>query len=386
MDMTDSKAAAHCVNSPSSLPALAECPCHTSAPGGSDAESGTRSHAMLAEILRAANDGGTVTPPPGLTDDERERARWAAERILALNESTAGTPPEIHAEQRVVYGDLMRFWLTAAEQAALSGKFGTVDAWWLAAGGMAHIVDYKTYATGDSGKSYLPQGEAYAVLLASTDERILGATFHVAMAGDHTVTSHVIDLAAAVRNVTGIIRRAEAVQTSGLFRDGEDARTKCARPSAWCGTCAHAATCPAVTRAVQMVESGAMVHKPLAVQMAVLPLLEKYAAAVKAKVREELDAGRRVYDATSGIEYGFALRSGKAKLVNLRGLCEAAVMYGVKPEEIADAVKVSATAIDGLLRAADAREGRKIPKADREAVYSPYFEQGAKERYVKRIS
>ena len=58
----------------------------------------------------------------------------------------------------------------------------------------------------------------------------------------------------------------------------------------------------------------------------------------------------------------------------------------MKPDDFAAAVSISKTAVDGLLKAVDERENRKVKKADREAVYVRYFTEPGMERYVKRIS
>ena len=148
----------------------------------------------------------------------------------------------------------------------------------------------------------------------------------------------------------------------------------------------HAATCPAISRAVAIVSEGGILQKPLAVRMAVVPVLESFVKSVKAEVKATLDAGQRVFDAASGIEYGYAERRGRAKLADLRGLAESVIVYGVKADDFAAAVSISKTAVEALLKAVDERENRKVKKADREAVYLRYFTEPGMEKYVKRIS
>ena len=116
---------------------------------------------------------------------------------------------------------------------------------------------------------------------------------------------------------------------------------------------------------------GGILQKPLAVRMAIVPVLESFTKSVKAEVRAELDKGHRVFDEASGIEYALA---------------ESVIVYGVKPDDFAAAVSVSKTAVEGLLKAVDERENRKVKKADREAVYARYFSAPPVEKYVKRIS
>ena len=120
--------------------------------------------------------------------------------------------------------------------------------------------------------------------------------------------------------------------------------------------------------------------------MAVVPVLESFVRGVKAEVKAALDAGERVYDAASGIEYAYAERRGRAKLADLRGLAESVIVYGVKPDDFAAAVSISKTAVDGLLKAVDEANGRKVKKAEREAVYLRYFTEPGFEKYIKRVS
>jgi len=399
----DENGAAHCALGPSSLPARAICPCHESAPGGADAQSGTRSHKVVEANIR---NGQSCTPPepdamgvtespemmgvkpadtylPDTTDDEIGRGVWGANTIKRLRDETA-PGAYIYTETRAKYVE--NTYDPQELRAAFRGKFGTVDAFWESADGATlFISDYKTYANGDSEKSYLPQGMMYAVLLESERKPYKQAVFFVVAGGDHTVARYDFALADAKRETAAIIRRVSAIQSGDLFA-GDEARTKCGKPSAWCKTCAHAATCPAISRAVAIVEGGGILQKPLAVRMAIVPVLESFVKSVKAEVKAALDAGQRVYDEESGIEYGYAERKGRAKLADLRGLAESVIVYGVKPDDFAAAVSISKTAVDGLLKAVDEANGRKVKKADREAVYVRYFTEPGMERYVKRIS
>lgn len=399
----DENGAAHCALGPSSLPARAVCPCHESAPGGADAQSGTRSHKVVEANIA---NGQSCTPPdpdvmgvtespemmgvkpadnylPGTTEDEIGRGVWGANTIKRLRDETA-PGAHIHTETRVEYAydrDNIGY---AAE---LDGKFGTVDAFWESEDGATlYVADYKTYATADGEKCYKPQGMMYAALIETTRKPYARAVFFVVAGGDHTVARYDFALADAIRETAATIRRVDAIQSGDVFATGDEARTKCGKPSAWCKTCAHAATCPAISRAVAIVEGGGILTKPLAVRMAVVPVLESFVKSVKAEVKAALDAGERVYDAASGIEYAFAERKGRAKLADLRGLAESVIVYGVKPDDFAAAVSISKTAVDGLLKAVDERENRKVKKADREAVYVRYFTEPGMERYVKRIS
>lgn len=395
--------AAHCKIGPSTLPARAVCPCHESAPGGADAQSGTRSHKVVEANI--ANGQG-CTPPdhdvmgvtespemmgmkpadnylPGTTEDEIGRGVWGANTIKRLRDETAPCA-YIHTETRVEYGHGHEYTGYFAE---LDGKFGTVDAFWESEDGATlYVADYKTYATADGEKCYKPQGMMYAALIESTRRHYDRAVFFVVAGGDHTVARYDFALADAIRETAATIRRVDAIQSGAVFATGDEARTKCGKPSAWCKSCAHAATCPAISRAVAIVEGGGILQKPLAVRMAVVPVLESFVRGVKAEVKAALDAGERVYDAASGIEYAYAERRGRAKLADLRGLAESVIVYGVKPDDFAAAVSISKTAVDGLLKSVDEANGRKVKKAEREAVYLRYFTEPGFEKYIKRVS
>ena len=387
MNTNTNESAAHCRIGPSTLPARAICPCHESAPGDASAQSGTRSHRVV-EANIDSTEHPELTPPadsylPGTTEDEIGRGIWGANTIKRLRDETA-PGAYIRTETRARYAEQTKD--SHEVRAALRGKFGTVDAYWEGDAETLFIADYKTYANADSEKSYLPQGMYYAVLLESMQKPYKRATFFVVAAGDRTVARYDFDLADATAATVAAIRRVEAVQPGALFATGEEARTKCGKPSAWCKTCAHAATCPAISRAVTLVSGGGILQKPLAVRMAVVPVLESFVKGVKAEVKATLEAGKRVYDEASGIEYGLAERRGKAKLADLRGLAESVIVYGVKPNDFAAAVSISKTAVESLLKAVDDAAGRKVKKADREAVYLRYFTEPGMEKYVKRIS
>ena len=62
MNTNENENAAHCRIGPSSLPARAVCPCHDPAPGGADAQSGTRSHKVVEANI--GNSQSCVPPDP----------------------------------------------------------------------------------------------------------------------------------------------------------------------------------------------------------------------------------------------------------------------------------------------------------------------------------
>jgi hypothetical protein len=402
----DNENAAHCKIGPSTLPARVVCPCHESAPGGADAQSGTRSHKVV-EANIANGQSCTPTDPnlfgvtespemmgvkpadnylPGTTEDEIGRGVWGAKTIMRLRDENA-PGAYIYTETRAKFADTLSEF-SEKERETLRGKFGTVDAFWKSEDGATlFIADYKTYANADSEKCYKPQGMMYAALLKSEKARNATAVvFFVVAGGDRTVARYDFDMEAAIGHTVETIRRVDAIQSGAVFATGDEARTKCGKPSAWCKTCAHAAACPAISRAVAIVSNGGIFEKPLAVRMAIIPVIESFVKRVKAEVKAVLDAGGRVADDASGIEYGYAERRGKSRLADLRGLAQAAIGYGVKPEDFAGAVSISKTAVDALLKAVEEAEGRKVPKADREAVYAPFFTEPGIERYIKRIS
>ena len=383
---TETGGAAHCEIGPSSLPARAVCPCHEPAPSSAERDSGTRAHAVVEVAIRDAVSGGNgdvVAEIAGVTDDEIGRGVWGANAIRRLREETEPDAP-IYLEMRVPYA------LYAGDDgycAALQGKFGTVDAHWESADGETlYIADFKTYATSDGEKNYLPQGMMYAALIASNTRKPRRAVFFVVAGGDRAVARYDFTIEEAINQTAATIRRVEAIRRGVVFDNMEEARARCGKPSAWCKTCAHAGTCPAVGRAVSLVSGGGILTKPLAARMAIVSALESFVKRVRAEVKAELDAGRRVYDPASGIEYGYAERKGKARLADLKGLAGAVIGYGVTPDDFAANVTVSKTAVDGLLKAVDEAAGRKVKKADREAVYAPFFAEPGVEKYVKRIS
>lgn len=373
---------AHCKIGPSSLPARSVCPCHDSAPGGADAESGTRAHAVVATILRG------ITPyySEATTADEIERGEWGAAKILALRDGTA-EGAQIWSERRIEFFFNGRI-EDEETRHTLAGKFGTVDAYWESPSGEhLYIADFKTYAMQSDEKSYLPQGMYYAALLRSMlAPNATEVTFYVVAAGDHSVTEYRFEMGDAIRRTVATIRRVEAVQPGALFRDGAEARAKCGKPSVWCKYCAHAADCPAISRAVSLVNGGGILEKPLAVRYAIIPVLESFAKRVKDEVRAALERGERVYDADTGIEYALAERRGRPKLADLKGLAEAVIAQGVQPQAFAQRVSISKSAVEELLKAADTAAGIKRTKNAREAVYSPFFAEGAPEKIIKKIS
>lgn len=380
---TSNTTEAHCKIGPSSLPARAVCPCHDSAPGGADAASGTRAHAVVSAIISGYNDSVYL---PETTSDEIERGEWGAAKIQTLRDATA-EGAKIHSERRVEFlfnGDIE----DAEAQRTLADKFGTVDAFWLSPdGATVYIADFKTYAMQSDEKSYLPQGMYYAALLKSyAAPKATEAVFFVVAAGDRSVTEYRFTVNDAIRETVDNIRRVEAVQPGALFKTGDEARAKCGKPSAWCKFCAHAADCPAISRAVSLVNGNGILDKPLAVRYAIIPVLESFVKRVKDEVRAALERGERVYDADTGIEYALAERRGRARLADLKGLAEAVVAQGVQPQAFAQRVSISKSAVEELLKAADTAAGIKRTKNAREAVYSPYFIEGAPENIIKKIS
>ena len=397
---------AHCFFGPSTLPARAICPCYKGDGGSSVAESGTRAHKVVEETIKSNQPcvepgmmGVTETPEmmgvdpaanylPDTTDDEITRGKWGAAKICELRDQTE-PGAHIRSEMRFVFSEAHSPFDTTLTN-ELCGIFGTVDAHWVSGDGETlYVADFKTYAKSDGEKDYQPQGKAYAVLIASNGmANCRRAVFFCVCAGDYSVARYDFPIQDAMIETVQTVKKSRAAVpgAGGLFVTGDEAREKCGKPSVWCEHCAYAATCPAISRAVEIVRNDGILTKPLAVRMAVVPILEAFAKKTKAEVREELDAGRRVFDETSGIEYALAERKGRAKLADLKGLAGAVIEHGIEPAAFAAIVSVSKTAVDGLLKAADEQAGRKVKKADREAVYLPYFAAPGMEKYVKRIS
>lgn len=406
-EKTNEQEAAHCYFGPSSLPARAVCPCYVGDGGSAVAESGTRSHKVVEANL--ANRQSCTPPEPGLmgvtespemmgvspadeyapgtTEDEISRGTWGAKKIQELRDQTA-PGAYIYTEKRVKFNPSCALFDNGTGIAELLGVFGTVDAHWIGDNGETlYIADYKTYSRSDGEKDYQPQGKAYAVLIASNcGMNIRRAVFFCVCAGDYSVSRYDFTIDAAVGETVRTIQAARAALPGFLFATGDEAREKCGKPSVWCDHCKFANDCPAISRAVEVVRNNGILAKPLAVRMAVTPILEAFIKSTKEAVKIELDAGRRVWDAESGIEYAYSERKANAKLADIKGLATAVVGYGVDPAAFAEIVKCSKTAVDGLLKAVDEAAGRKVKKAEREAIYTPYYKDAGFNRYVKRIS
>ena len=363
---------AHCANGPSTLPARAICPVHEGSGGGEIAESGTRAHLVVECDLKCEAEPQEVNGV-AVTSDEKNRGHWGAKKIRELAEGA-----EIHSESRVDFHN------ATGEPSPLDGIFGTCDAWWYdEINDVLHVADFKTYAKGDSAKDYGPQLMAYAVMIESRQfPPIEKAVGHVVAAGDYTTTTYEFDIAEAKRTVEAILER---IGTATIAD---------AKPCDWCSTCAKRETCPAMSRAVEAVADKAIEAKPLAFQMALVPAIEAWAKWVKARVREELDAGRPVRAEKKlddgreiVVEFALATKKANAVLVDLKGLAGAVIEAGVNPATFAGAVKISKTAVDKLLKDADEQSGNGRKAKERAAIYEPYFKTpDAPNVYVKRIS
>ncbi len=382
--MNDIIISAHCEISPSTLPARSVCPCHDSGEGDAIADSGTRSHKVVETAIQLGGDEDKVREAlkdcEGLTDDEIARGVWGAAQILAIHNQTEAAA-EIHTESRVDYLTSTAFSLET--NAAMRGKFGTVDAWWEGANTL-YICDYKTYANAMSEKDYTPQGMGYALLIASRTERHYDRVyFNVICAGDRNIHGVSFTLEDAADVVTPLIQRVQAVKYSGLFADGDAARRTCARPSAWCKTCAHAMGCAAIANAVSNVANDQCrtMDIPLARRMVQVPILEEYCKRVKDAVRELLQGGEQVRDDEAGVAYILKDRLGAARLNDLRGLAEALATNGVSMDDFAAVCSVSKSAVDRLLAAANT----EMPKKERELIYKGFFTAGKVQQVLTQV-
>ncbi len=368
----------HAPFGPSTLPPRAVCPCYDGEDASEDANAGTRSHKVLSNIL---SGGGAEMP--GTTDDERARAKWAALTIRGLRDKTA-PGAEIHSETLVEYGGLNYDFL---------GLFGTVDAWWTDEDGEIYVCDYKTFADANGEKDYGPQGMAYAVLLASNPAMVgnaTSATFWAVCGGTRGTRSTRRDrftIVEAEGVVAKILRRSVAVRPGvGLFADMGEAMAKCAKPSAWCDHCAHCGECGAVAKTVALVQNKGILTCPLAVRMDVCTVLEKFIKTVKEEVKATLDAGGRVFDPASGIEYAYGERAAKTACKDLFALSRALAQRGMTPTDFQEIVTVSKSRLIEKLAEVDERAGCDSTPEERKEFIKPFFESKGKVKFVKRIA
>ena len=364
----------HAPFGPSTLPPRAVCPCYDGEASGEDANAGTRSHKVLSNLLTG---GGAEML--GTTEDERARARGAALTIRSLRDATA-PGAEIHSETFVEYGGRNHNFI---------GLYGTVDAWWTDGDGEIYVCDYKTYANANGEKDYSPQGMAYAVLLASNPGMVgnaTSATFWTVCGGTRETRRDRFTIVEAEGVVSKVLRKSVAVRpATGLFDSLREAMRVCARPSAWCDHCAHRGKCPAIDKTVALVQTGGILSRPLAVRMKACEILEKFMSSVKAEVKATLDAGGRVFDPESGIEYVYGERAAKSTCKDIFALTRALAQRGVTPRDFEEVVSVSKTRLAAKLAEVDERAGCESTPDERDAFIRPFFGSKGTVKFLKLI-
>lgn len=372
---TSAPAVPHAPFGPSTLPPRAVCPCYDGEASGEDANAGTRSHKVLSNLLTGGGE-----EKPGTTEDERARARWAALTIRSLRDATA-PGAEIHSEAFVEYGGRNHNFI---------GLYGTVDAWWTDGDGEIFVCDYKTYADANGEKDYAPQGMAYAVLLASNPGMVgnaTSATFWAVCGGTRETRRDRFTIVEAEGVVSKVLRKSVAVRPAvGLFGDLREAMAKCARPSAWCDHCAHRGECPAVGKTVALVQTGGILTRPLAVRMAACTVLESFVRSVKAEVKAVLDAGGRVFDPESGVEYGYGERAANSTCKDIFALSRALAQRGMTARDFEEVVSVSKSKLTAKLAEVDERAGCESTPKERGAFIRPFFESKGTVKILKRLA
>ena len=372
---TSATAVPHAPFGPSTLPPRAVCPCYDGEASGEDANAGTRSHKVLSNLLTG---GGAEMI--GTTDDERARARWAALTIRSLRDATA-PGAEIHSETFVEYGGRNHNFI---------GLYGTVDAWWTDGDGEIYVCDYKTYADANGEKDYSPQGMSYAVLLASNPGMVgnaTSATFWTVCGGTRETRRDRFTIVEAEGVVSRVLRKSVAVRPAvGLFDSLREAMMVCARPSAWCDHCAHRGECPAIGKTVALVQTGGILTRPLAVRMAACTVLESFVRSVKAEVKAVLDAGGRVFDPESGVEYGYGERAANSTCKDIFALSRALAQRGMTARDFDEVVSVSKSKLTAKLAEVDERAGCESTPKERGAFIRPFFESKGTVKTLKRLA
>lgn len=223
----------HDTLSPSSFPMFAKCPCFHSGEAGEAAESGTRQHALLEQLLQdtdGAPDGMACTP------EEEEQVLWAANYI----HQHTGESLEVEKRLSLIGNDFEEI------------TFGTMDVVAVvsqAAGNILTVFDYKS----GEQRDYKPQMAVYArmAMLAYGHTRcdvheVYGRlrwyeSYSLALRD----TDFVMDIIASVQN--------------------PDKAPVCCEYCSWCrhqGTCA-AATAPIIQVATEYEPDGAVAALPL---------------------------------------------------------------------------------------------------------------------------
>lgn len=200
----------------------AVCPCFESdSEERADAAEGTRQHAALAAML-AGNE-----IPERLSPGAREAVEWAADHIVTLAGDDA-----VKSETRLQYRALDAF----AQGGRSVVYFGTADAL-VIRGNLADLIDYKS---GVDDRDHRPQLAGYALALFSMRTRIKTVRCHVLYGRIQRVDSWTLTQDAAAGVVMPII-------------EARNNPERTPNPCEYCSFCGHSATCPALSRQVEVV-------------------------------------------------------------------------------------------------------------------------------------
>ncbi|HYE30261.1 MAG TPA: DUF2800 domain-containing protein [Methylomirabilota bacterium] len=199
---------------PSSLPALAQCPCFESGPSSDDAKAGTARHAALSAYL-AGNDG----PASQLPEEDQEGIEWAAEYIR-IHADIASHP--LRCEQPMTL--LLDDW---------SEIKGTPD---IVCG--TEIFDLKWRE-----RDYLAQMAAYAWMRIQELPPGAGIKVHILFAQNRKAHVQTFDEHICRAIIQPIIDAARA----------DDRKPN---PCAYCDWCAHKVACPALQDRALAVAKG----------------------------------------------------------------------------------------------------------------------------------
>ena len=316
---------------PSRWSALAECPCYTGKPGGTDASRGTNLHAIFSSVIQ----GDYVD----VNDNTLEaNAAWLAQEVLRM---AGGT--KVATEEKVVCN---------APEGMAEGFaepiFGRFDAAWVD-DCRIHVADLKMVENPD--RDYTPQLVAYAfglsAVLAEPKQEFVMHTLYV-----------------DTRRIKTVVMKWEELRECYIdlyCRVSMIAARKIYEPKqcGWCNLCAKQAGCPAVTAMVEKVSSKVATidtaemetWKPSKIAQ-FLVLCEQVAKAKEAAVevaKKLAMSGVSIEDADNGIYYGLQIRSGKLTLDTdaVWRVCQA---HGMERDTFVGCLEVSATKVSSALK------------------------------------
>lgn len=213
--MSDDRPKHHPTLSPSKLDALAECPCYMSGPAGEAAQKGTDQHAYAEALLRNEATPRTAFP---LSAEDRDNVEWYVDYVRATATATA------NLEIEVAYELMGKDFKTVT--------WGTIDA---AAG--PDIFDYK------SDREPRPHGRQMAAY----------ALMRMQATGTPRITCHLCyGRLRKVDKLTYTVAEATAL-VNEIVAAVDPANDPHPKSCQYCGWCARALSCPALTRQVTKV-------------------------------------------------------------------------------------------------------------------------------------